>query len=193
MDEDITKALEEIVGLVDQLKAVENSNTDSIYEDLVKNMDKPIEEFRMVTKFTNDSNNPDPQYSKIGDSGFDLRAYLDAPVTLQSLERTLIPTGLRFELLPNTELQIRPRSGMSLKHGITVLNTPGTVDVGYRGEVGVIIINLSNEDYTIQPGERIAQGVVANVIGESISQLSKIEKLNETERGSGGFGSTGKE
>ena len=147
----------------------------------------------LQTKFTNSSNNSDPEYSKVGDSGFDLRAYLTESVTLKPLERKLIPTGLKFELPPNTELQVRPRSGMALKHGISVLNTPGTVDEGYRGDVGVIAVNLSNEDYTIEPGERIAQGVIMNVIGQNISTLTKTNILTDTERGEGGFGSTGKE
>jgi dUTP pyrophosphatase len=143
------------------------------------------------TKFTNSSDNSDPEYSKVGDSGFDLRASLKESVTLKPLERKLIPTGLKFELPPNTELQVRPRSGMALKHGISVLNTPGTVDEGYRGDVGVIAVNLSNEDYTIEPGERIAQGVIMNVIGQNISTLTKTNTLTDTERGEGGFGSTG--
>jgi len=151
------------------------------------------EELKIYTKFTNDSNNEDPFYSKEGDSGFDLRAFLDAPITLAPLERTLIPTGLKFQLPPNTELQVRPRSGMSLKYGISVLNTPGTVDESYRGDVGIIVINLSNESYTIEPGERIAQGIITNVIGSNISYLEKTTELNETERGSKGFGSSGKE
>ena len=145
-----------------------------------------------TTYFTNDSNNEDPTYAKEGDSGFDLRAFINEPVTLKPLERKLIPTGLKFQLPTNTELQVRPRSGMAYKHGISVLNTPGTVDEGYRGDVGIIAINLSNETYTIQPGERIAQGVIMNVLGSNLSKLVKKEELNETERGSTGFGSTGK-
>ena len=150
-------------------------------------------EFKIETKFTNNSNNSDPEYAKVGDSGFDLRAFISEPITLKPLERKLIPTGLKFELPTNTELQVRPRSGMALKYGISVLNTPGTVDEGYRGEVGVIAVNLSNENYTIQPGERIAQGVIMNVVGQGISKLVKVNNLSETERGEGGFGSTGKQ
>jgi len=147
---------------------------------------------KTTTKFINNSNNPDPTYAKEGDSGFDLRAFIDEPVTLKPLERKLIPTGLKFELSPNTELQVRPRSGMALKHGISVLNTPGTVDEGYRGDVGIIAVNLSNEDYTIEPGERIAQAVIMNVIGHRVSNLEKVETLTETERGDTGYGSSGK-
>jgi len=149
-------------------------------------------EYKVTTKFINNSNNEDPTYAKEGDSGFDLRAFIDEPVTLKPLERKLIPTGLKFELSPNTELQVRPRSGMALKHGISVLNTPGTVDEGYRGDVGIIAVNLSNEDYTIQPGERIAQAVIMNVVGHRLSNLEKVETLTETERGDSGYGSSGK-
>jgi|LakMenEpi03Aug12_release.lakeMendotaPanAssembly.Ray.scaffolds.fasta_scaffold259961_2 dUTP pyrophosphatase len=155
-------------------------------------LDKNYSEFKFTTKFINKSNNPDPEYAKEGDSGFDLRAYISEPIVLNSLERKLIPTGLYVELLPNTELQVRPRSGMCLKHGISVLNTPGTVDESYRGEIGIIAINLSNESYTIQPGERIAQGVIMNVIGQRISKLEKVETLSDTNRGDSGFGSSGK-
>ena len=147
---------------------------------------------KTTTKFINNSNNEDPTYAKEGDSGFDLRAFIDEPVTLKPLDRKLIPTGLKFELSPNTELQVRPRSGMALKHGISVLNTPGTVDEGYRGDVGIIAVNLSNEDYTIQPGERIAQAVIMNVVGHRLSNLEKVENLTETERGDTGYGSSGK-
>ena len=104
----------------------------------------------------------------------------------------MIPTGLSFELSPNTELQIRPRSGMTLKHGITVLNTPGTVDEGYRGDVGIIVINLSNDKYTIDDGDRIAQGVIMNVVNQNTSQLVNSDVLSKTIRGEDGFGSTGK-
>ncbi len=148
--------------------------------------------FKTVTKFKNISDYKDPYYSHNGDSGFDLRANIKDPITLKSLERKLIPTGLEFQLSPNTELQVRPRSGMALKHGLSVLNTPGTVDEGYRGEVGVIVINLSGEEYTINPGDRIAQGVIMNVIGAGISELVNTDKLDITSRGDGGFGSTGK-
>ena len=149
-------------------------------------------EYKVTTKFINNSNNEDPTYAKEGDSGFDLRAFIDEPVTLKPLERKLIPTGLKFELSPNTELQVRPRSGMALKHGISVLNTPGTVDEGYRGDVGIIAVNLSNEEYTIEPGERIAQAVIMNVVGHRLSNLEKVENLTETERGDTGYGSSGK-
>ena len=164
--EDPLKELEELKNLITKL------NEEVDYGDVLKNFgdDNSIADtftpnnLKIATKFTNNSNNPDPEYAKVGDSGFDLRAFLDAPITLSTLERTLIPTGLRFELPPNTELQVRPRSGMALKHGISVLNTPGTVDEGYRGEIGIIAVNLSNDPYTIEPGDRIAQGIIMNVM-----------------------------
>ena len=176
------RELDELNALMSQIETLDNKNL----------FDLDISDFKIKTKFTNNSNNPDPEYAKIGDSGFDLRAFISEPITLKPLERKLIPTGLRFELSQNTELQVRPRSGMALKYGISVLNTPGTVDEGYRGDVGIIAVNLSNDEYTIQPGERIAQGVIVNVIGQGISDLSKVNNLSETERGEGGFGSSGK-
>jgi dUTP pyrophosphatase len=178
------QGLEDLKNLMGRLETISGNVGDTTPD---------FNEFKIETKFTNDSNNPDPEYSKVGDSGFDLRAFISEPITLKSLERKLIPTGLKFELPNSTELQVRPRSGMALKYGLSVLNTPGTVDEGYRGDVGVIVVNLSNEDYTIQPGERIAQGVIMNVIGQGISKLVKTNNLSETERGEGGFGSTGKE
>jgi dUTP pyrophosphatase len=189
--ENLNKLIDEITSSLDTPK--NNSLPIDEHNNLISNYEAIKDKFNVITKFTNSSNNVDPEYSREGDSGFDLRAYLSESVTLKSLERKVIPTGLRFELSSNTELQVRPRSGMALKHGITVLNTPGTVDEGYRGEVGVIAINLSNEDYTIEPGDRIAQGVIMNVVGQRISKLIKTETLSETERGEGGFGSTGKE
>ena len=187
----LNNEMKELQELQDLMSRIENFNNEEDISNGV-NID-PNYKMSIETKFTNSSDNSDPEYSKVGDSGFDLRAYLKESVTLKPLERKLIPTGLKFELPPNTELQVRPRSGMALKHGISVLNTPGTVDEGYRGDVGVIAVNLSNEDYTIEPGERIAQGVIMNVIGQNISTLTKTNSLTDTERGEGGFGSTGKE
>lgn len=189
---------DELIRLLSEFHQMTSENTnitgdfDSYIKNLIKYDISPTYD-TIITKFTNKSNNPDPEYAKEGDSGFDLRAFIDEPITLKPLERVLIPTGLSFELPPNTELQVRPRSGMALKHGISCLNTPGTVDEGYRGDVGVIAVNLSNEEYTIHPGERIAQGVIMNVIGQRISNLTNVESLSKTERGNGGFGSTGKE
>jgi len=136
----------------------------------------------------NQSNNPLPFYSTEYSAGMDLRASLAAPVVLQPMERALIPTGLFIEVPENHEAQVRPRSGLAIKNGITVLNSPGTIDADYRGEVKVILINLSNEPFTIQNGDRIAQMVIAKY--EKIC-WKQVEQLSETERGSGGFGSSG--
>lgn len=193
----INEELKDIKILQDMLNKLNNPQGVEDYNKIIEEIEKiqsndyPTINYN-TTYFTNDSNNEDPTYAKEGDSGFDLRAFINEPVTLKPLERKLIPTGLKFQLPTNTELQVRPRSGMAYKHGISVLNTPGTVDEGYRGDVGIIAINLSNETYTIQPGERIAQGVIMNVLGSNLSKLVKKEGLNETERGSTGFGSTGK-
>ena len=143
---------------------------------------------KVTVKIINKSNNPLPQYSTPYSAGMDLRAYLEEAVTLQPLERKLIPTGLFIELPEGYECQIRPRSGLALKHGITVLNSPGTVDADYLGEIGVILVNLSNEPFTVNPGERICQMVVAR---HSTVEWECVEQLAESERSSGGFGHTG--
>jgi dUTP pyrophosphatase len=147
---------------------------------------------KLPFNFVNNSDNPNPEYATDGSSGFDLRANLTEPITLRSLERTLVPTGLFFEILPNLEIQVRPRSGLAAKHGITVLNTPGTVDADYRGEVKVILINLSNEPFTINHGERIAQAIIAPIVPKIAIEFKQVTEFStETERGAGGFGSTG--
>ena len=130
-----------------------------------------------------------PEYKTKGAAGMDLCAAISEPVTLQPLERTLIPTGLKIELEHGYEAQIRPRSGMSIKHGITLVNCVGTIDEDYRGEVCVPVVNISNEAYTIQPEERIAQMVIAKY---EQAEINVVTVLSETERGTGGFGSTGK-
>jgi len=142
----------------------------------------------MQVKITNKSKHPLPQYETIGASGMDVRANIAESITIEPLGRALIKTGLFLEMEIGLECQVRPRSGMALKKGITVLNTPGTVDADYRGEIGVILVNLSNETVTIEDGERIAQLVFCKV--EQV-QLSEVEALNESTRGAGGFGSTG--
>jgi len=140
-------------------------------------------------KIINQSSNPLPSYATEGAAGMDLMANLENPVVLQSLERTLIPTGLFIELPKGHEAQIRPRSGLAIKQGITCLNTPGTIDADYRGEIKVILINLSTDPQTIKPGERIAQMVIQTV--EQV-QWQEVEVLTETVRSAGGFGHTGK-
>jgi dUTP pyrophosphatase len=143
----------------------------------------------MEIKIVNKSNNELPAYSTGLSAGMDLRAFLQQPVVLKPLERKLIPTGLFVEIPAGFEAQIRPRSGLALKKGITVLNSPGTIDADYRGEVGIILINLSNEDFVVENGERICQMIIAS--HEKV-QWNLVEKLEETERGEGGFGHTGK-
>jgi dUTP diphosphatase len=130
-----------------------------------------------------------PEYKHPGDSGMDVRADIEEPVTLKPLERRLISTGLKFKVPENIEIQVRPRSGLALKKGVTVLNTPGTVDESYEGVVGVILINLSAEEVVINPGDRIAQLVFARVEKAELNLVAKIS--GSTERGSGGFGSSG--
>lgn len=142
----------------------------------------------MKINIVNQSDNPLPGYSTDHSAGMDLRAYLNQPVTLNPLERKLIPTGLFIELPVGYEAQIRPRSGLALKKGLTVLNSPGTIDADYRGEIGVILINLSNDKVTIESGERICQMVISK---HEQAELNEVELLNETLRGTGGFGSTG--
>jgi len=137
----------------------------------------------------NRSGNPLPHYATNGSSGMDIKAWLDADVILQPLERTLVPTGLFIELPEGYEVQVRPRSGLAIKQGLTCLNSPGTVDADYRGELKVVLINLSNEPQTIRSGDRIAQMVMQKV--EKINWQT-VDIINETERGTGGFGHTGK-
>jgi dUTP pyrophosphatase len=141
-------------------------------------------------KIINHSPNPLPEYATIGSSGMDIRASLKEPKTLQSLERALIPTGLFIELPKGYEAQIRPRSGLAIKQGITCLNSPGTIDSDYRGEIKIILINLSGEEQVIQPGDRIAQMIIQKV---ERGILTEVKELVVTERNEGGFGHTGKQ
>ena len=129
-----------------------------------------------------------PAYATSQSAGMDLRANIDAPITLRPMERRIIPTGLYIALPPGFEAQVRPRSGLALKHGITVLNSPGTIDADYRGEIGVLLVNLSTEDFTITEGERIAQMVIAR---HEQGEFVQVDELDETERGAGGYGHTG--
>ena len=139
-------------------------------------------------KIVNKGNQQLPAYATVLSAGADLRANIERPVVLKPLERKLIGTGLYIALPEGYEAQVRPRSGLALKHGITVLNTPGTIDADYRGEVGVILVNLSNEEFTINPGERIAQMVIAE---HTQAIFMPTDSLDETERGEGGFGHSG--
>lgn len=172
------------------------------YEDLTSELDVLSDELQnmllqnTVNKielgFINKSTNQDPEYIYEGDSGFDLRANLQSPITLGPLERELVPTGLYFQIPEGFEIQVRPRSGLAAKQGLSVLNTPGTVDQGYTGEVKVILVNLSNEKQIINHGDRIAQAVLCPVLTKRTATLTKVADLSQTDRGEGGFGSTGK-
>ena len=143
----------------------------------------------MKVKIISNSPYPLPEYSTALSAGMDLKAVLDAPVTLGPLERTMVPTGLFIALPQGYEAQVRPRSGLAAKFGITVLNTPGTIDADYRGEIKVILVNLSNTPFVINPGERIAQMVVAR---HEVVEWEQVDVLDSTQRGQGGFGSTGR-
>lgn len=143
----------------------------------------------MKIKIINKSKHELPSYATNAAAGMDLRANLDQPIVLKSLERTLVATGLFIELPVGYEAQIRPRSGLAFKNGLTVLNSPGTIDADYRGEIKVILVNLSKEDFTINDGERVAQMVIAK---HEQAEWIEVEQLMETARGEGGFGSTGK-
>ena len=144
----------------------------------------------MKVKIVNESQWPSPSYATVNSAGVDLKANIVEPIVLQPLQRAVVPTGLKIALPEGTEAQVRPRSGLAARHGVTVLNSPGTIDADYRGEVGVILVNLSDKAFTVNPGERIAQMVVARY--ESV-EWEEVEQLDSTERGEGGFGSTGRQ
>lgn len=139
-------------------------------------------------KVVNTGCQPLPAYATSQSAGMDLRANIESPITLHPMERTLVPTGIRIELPEGYEAQVRPRSGHALKHGITVLNTPGTIDSDYRGELKVLLVNLSNDDFVVNAGERVAQMVIAR---HETATWEEVEVLDETERGEGGYGHTG--
>lgn len=142
----------------------------------------------MKVQIINKSKHENPNYESIASAGMDLRANISEPINLKPLERAIVKTGLFIALPVGTEAQVRPRSGLAAKKGITVLNSPGTIDADYRGEIGVILVNLSNTDFVINDGERIAQLVIAK---HERANWEEVEVLSETERGAGGFGSTG--
>ena len=175
-------------GDVENIDNILNGMSDDLYEMMRQ---ETVGE-GIVLGFKNESNNQDPEYIYEGDSGFDLRANLTEPVTLKPLERYMVPTGLSFEIPVGYEIQVRPRSGLAAKQGLSVLNSPGTVDQGYTGEVKVILVNLSNDTVTINHGERIAQAVLCPVITKRTATLKSLTQIHSTDRGDGGFGSTGK-
>ena len=175
---------------------ITNPNVDYTTEDFENEFSSDIitdpNVFKLTFNFVNKSNNQDPEYATKGSSGFDLRANLTETMTIQPGEYKLIKTGLYFSIPENFEIQIRSRSGLAYKNGICVLNSPGTIDADYTGEIGVLLINHGKEDFIINNGDRIAQAVIASVIGKNFVNLNKVETIDDnTERGSGGFGSTG--
>tara|TARA_R100000664_G_scaffold31141_1_gene44476 strand:- start:30412 stop:31041 length:630 start_codon:yes stop_codon:yes gene_type:complete len=177
----IQKTLEESLGV--KISDLENL-------DVSPGFDEKKSELKV--KFVNRSSHPDPKYVFKGDSGFDFRASIPEDImVIKPGKRKLVPTGNYFEVPYGYELQVRPKSGLALKHGITVLNTPGTVDSNYRGEVKVILINLGDEPFTINDGDRIAQGVLCPILNKDWSTLTKVDSLSDSDRQSGGFGSTG--
>lgn len=143
-------------------------------------------------KIVNKSSFEEPKYATNGSAGFDVRANITEPITICPMERALVPTGLFFELPQGFEAQIRPRSGLAFKYGVTVLNSPGTLDSDYRGECKVLLVNLSNDEFVINPGERIAQIIISKHETVEFEVVSSLEELTDTSRGAGGFGSTGK-
>jgi len=161
--------------------------------DISKDIQVEVKELPIgaTLKFINRSNNPDPSFAEEGDSGFDLRAFIDKDVTISEGKVSIIPTGLYFEVEKGLEVQVRTRSGMAANTSMFVLNSPGTVDSRYRGEVKIILVNLDDIPHAIRNGDRIAQGVVCPVYGEGKLSIEKVEKLSETIRGSKGFGSSG--
>ena len=143
----------------------------------------------MKVRIVNESQWPSPSYATVNSAGVDLKANIVEPIVLQPLQRAVVPTGLKIALPEGTEAQVRPRSGLAAKHGVTVLNSPGTIDADYRGEIGVILVNLSDKAFIVNPGERIAQMVVARY--ERV-EWDEVSELDSTDRGEGGFGSTGR-
>ena len=183
---------EKVFLLADPDSGYTQEDFDREFNPKTMDMNPNFDEYKINFKFMNESNNPDPEYATDGSSGFDLRANLDSPVTVQPHSVKIIPTGLYFEIPDNFEIQIRPRSSLAAKYGVTVLNSPGTIDSDYRGEIGVILINHSDNAFTINNGDRIAQAVVASITAKNFIKLNKVDKIEiNTERGTGGYGSTG--
>jgi dUTP pyrophosphatase len=190
---EITKTQQETTSLGDDPSIYDQLGLDkNLLDELEKqSYEAAKEDVKVVVRYQNNSSNPPLSYKYVDDSGIDLRANLDSPAKLPPMGRMLVPTGLHFELPESYEIQVRPRSGLAAKKGITVLNTPGTVDRGYSGEIKVILINLGEENFFINHGDRIAQAVISPVISGRWSKLICVDSLKETQRSSGGFGSTG--
>tara|TARA_R110002020_G_scaffold118029_2_gene269822 strand:- start:11476 stop:12108 length:633 start_codon:yes stop_codon:yes gene_type:complete len=204
-EEELENSMKETLKKLEEMSAeinhTEDYSDEKIFESLGLDLDamKKMQEENfsdvdntIKISYKNTSPFEDPKYNHKEDSGFDIRANIEDSISISSLERVLVPTGLYFQIHEDYELQIRPRSGLAAKYGITVLNTPGTVDSNYRGEIKIILVNLSKKDYTIKKGDRIAQGVFSYVLKQKWSNLQKVDKLSSTTRNEGGFGSTGK-
>ena len=188
--EEVNKMRDKLFDVADPNNPYTQEDFDNEFKDSVTPMG--VDYYKLKFKFVNKSNNPDPEYATNGSSGFDLRANLTESITIQGHDTAIIPTGLYFEIPNNFEIQIRPRSGLAAKNGITVLNSPGTIDADYRGEIKVILINHSHDRFIINNGDRIAQAVIASVIAKNAVKLIKVSEISsDTERSSGGFGSTG--
>ena len=199
---ELSKTLQQVHGMSNKtpeeiMRVVSDMGVDiPLMEDInkIQMSDLNTEHPRMVVEFINKSEHESPMYHHSDDSGFDLRANLPGDtLTLKPLDRLIVPTGLHFGLPEGYELQVRPRSGLAYKYGVTVLNSPGTVDRGYVGEVKVILINLGKEDFIINDGDRIAQGVINGILTQRWADFTRVDELSETSRSDGGFGSTGKQ
>jgi dUTP pyrophosphatase len=197
MEESIREQIEELkhlksLGILDEETSKQIDLALEEFQSLSTKEEESRENYNLQIKFVNKSNNENPTYAKDGDSGFDLRANLSEPVTLKPLERKLIDTGLVFELPKGFDMEVRSRSGLALKNGIMVLNSPGTIDLSYRGNIGVILINLGNEDFTVNNGDRIAQGLIRWSLTNNNIELLEVEEISEdTNRGTNGFGHSG--
>lgn len=189
----IDKMKERVLQIVDPNSSYTQEDFDKEFGGASISTIVPDEDYmKMKLKCVNKSNNPKPDYATVGSSGFDLRANLEEPICIKPFKRAIVPTGLFFEIPMNFEIQVRPRSGLAAKNGVTVLNTPGTIDADYRGEIKVILINLGEEDFIINHGDRIAQAVFAYAYSKNNVKIEIVNEISEdTERGAGGFGSTG--
>jgi len=185
----VEKMRQKIFDIVDPDKDYTLDDFEKEFNNLSSSTQK---DYKLKVNFVNKSKNKNPEYATSGSSGFDLRADIQEPVELTSGEVKIIPTGLYFEIPQGLEIQVRPRSGLAAKNGVTVLNSPGTVDSDYRGEVKVILINHGKETFVINNGDRIAQAVIASVLTNTSTELVQVKEIsNDTDRSSGGFGSTG--
>ncbi len=193
MNFDLSRMKSRVLEIADPSNPYNQADFDKEFGSTFNYLTPETIDYRLPVKLVNKSTNENPEYTTNGASGFDFRANLpEGDIVLKVGKIQLIPTGLFFELSENFEIQVRPRSGLAAKHGVTVLNSPGTIDADYRGETKIILINLGEEDFPIKHGDRIAQGVVAGVTAKNSIRFEIVDSIaNDTERGSKGFGSTG--